>query len=90
MNQMVDLDALEKIPVTIQDLSIFSSEIDGETRLNAPIPFGEAPEIEYLIEKFLPLGILGMIVATGGVGKTISNSISILCCYRERFFWHED
>ena len=56
MNQMVDLDALEKIPVSIQDLSIFSSEIDGETRLNAPIPFGEAPEIEYLIGNFYLLG----------------------------------
>ena len=71
MNQMVDLDSLEEIPVSIKDLTIFSSEIDGETRLNAPIPYGEAPEIEYLIDKFLPLGILGMVVATGGSGKTM-------------------
>ena len=71
-DRTVDLEDLEELSPGIDDLSLFNAkDSNGNHRFNAPIPFGMAPELEFIIEDFLPSGILGMVVATGGSGKTM-------------------
>ena len=78
-DRTVDLEDLEELTPGTDDLSLFNAkDSNGNPRFNAPIPFGTAPELEFIIEDFLPSGILGMVVdvlldriAQGVVGNQV-------------------
>ena len=55
-DRTVDLEDLEELSPGIDDLSLFNAkDSNGNHRFNAPIPFGMAPELEFIIEDFLPV-----------------------------------
>ena len=88
MDQHINLDSLEEIPLSIEDLDLFSAkDPSGACRFNAPIPFGDAPELRFIIQDFLPLGVLGMVVATGGSGKTMLLTQMAYAVASGRDFW---
>ncbi|MDP7334127.1 MAG: AAA family ATPase [SAR324 cluster bacterium] len=88
MDQHINLDSLEEIPLSIEDLDLFSEkDPSGACRFNAPIPFGDAPELRFIIQDFLPLGVLGMVVATGGSGKTMLLTQMAYAVASGRDFW---
>ena len=89
MDQHINLDSLEEIPLSIEDLDLFSAkDPSGACRFNAPIPFGNAPELRFIIQDFLPLGVLGMVVATGGSGKTMLLTQMAYAVASGRDFWN--
>ena len=84
----MDLEDLEELTPGTDDLSLFNAkDSNGNPRFNAPIPFGTAPELEFIIEDFLPSGILGMVVATGGSGKTMFLTQLAYCVASGRNSW---
>ena len=88
MDQHINLDSLEEIPLSIEDLDLFSEkDPSGACRFNAPIPFGDAPELRFIIQDFLPSGVLGMVVATGGSGKTMLLTQMAYAVASGRDFW---
>ena len=50
MDPIVNLDSLEKIHPTVDDLALFKEKDPlGACRFNAPIPYGDAPELKFII-----------------------------------------
>ena len=71
----------------IDDLSLFNAKDLTVTIGSMRHPFGMAPELEFIIEDFLLSGILGMVVATGGSGKTMFLTQLAYCVASGRNSW---
>jgi replicative DNA helicase len=71
------LDDLKKVP---PDLGAFFKLIDQPDRIFTVDQLsGDPPEVEWVVEKFLPRDVVGMVAATGSTGKTFFLLQMALC-----------